>query len=66
VEVSVDHEFEVETTEDHVNRTADRGCCVWLVHLSFSLLAPFKLQGVSVLQILRLPGDITSESEILI
>jgi hypothetical protein len=25
---SVDHGVEVETTEKHVNRAADRGCCV--------------------------------------
>ena len=25
---SVDHGVEVEATEDHVNRAADRGCCV--------------------------------------
>jgi hypothetical protein len=25
---SVDHGVDVETTEDHVNRAADRGCCV--------------------------------------
>jgi hypothetical protein len=25
---SVDHTVEVETTEGHVNRAADRGCCV--------------------------------------
>ncbi len=25
---SVDNGVEVETTEDHVNRAADRGCCV--------------------------------------
>jgi hypothetical protein len=24
----VDHGVKVETTEDHVNRAADRGCCV--------------------------------------
>ena len=27
-EASVDHRVEVEATEDHVNRAADRGCCV--------------------------------------
>jgi len=25
---SVDHGVKVETTKDHVNRAADRGCCV--------------------------------------
>ena len=25
---SVDHRVEAETTEDHVNRAADMGCCV--------------------------------------
>ncbi len=28
VGASVDHGVDVKTTEDHVNRTADRGCCV--------------------------------------
>ena len=33
---SVDHGSEVEATEDHVNRTADRGCCVSTCSVSSS------------------------------
>jgi hypothetical protein len=32
---SVDHGVEVKTTEEHVNRAADRGCCVSTCSLSY-------------------------------
>ena len=40
---SVDHGVEVGTTENHVNRAADRGCCVstcsasWLIWITVAL-----------------------------
>jgi len=36
---SADHGVEVKTTEDHVNRAADRGCCVSTCSAVFFLLA---------------------------
>jgi len=46
----VDHGVDVETTEEHVNRAADRGCCVsscWLF-LFFGCGAPDGLLDVVI------------------
>ena len=39
---SVDHGVEVETTKDHVNRAADRGCCVSSCSVSWILSEALK------------------------